>query len=154
MSQEKIYVYCFKSEILRLDNSRKLHVHKGTMWLDENVVNLFPHKFKPAIPPEDVPETPSDADDNAQVDPPADDAGEDEKVEPDSTDSTDNTDSTDDPPADPLAEAMAEVADLSDNKKALETYGRKFGIELNRRKSLKNMKIDLEKALTELMSLE
>jgi hypothetical protein len=167
MSQEKIYVYCFKSEILRMPGSVKLHINQGAQWIDPEVVELFPRKFKPARPPEDVDETPSDADDDAQVDPGDDGEVDDAKVEPDGSDGNaefDNPQPDDDqkevpvddekvdPPADPLAEALAEVEDLQDNKKKLEAYGRKFGIELNRRKSLKNMKADLAIALTELMS--
>ena len=160
MSQEKIYVYCFKSEILRMSNGRKIHMSQGASWVDPELIKLFPNKFKPANPPEDADETPSDADNGQDDDPGDDGSGEDEKIEPDGSDETEkdlnpDDDAKVDPPdadPDPLAEALAEVADLADNKKKLETYGRKFGIELNRRKSLQNMKADLELALTELMS--
>jgi hypothetical protein len=149
MSQEKIYVYCYKSELLRMSGRKHVKVVKGPMWLDPELIKTFPNKFKPANPPEDVPETPSDVDDDAQVDPPDAGEGEDEIIEPD-----EDPDAKVDPPSDPLAEALAEMDALEDNKKNLEDYGRKFGIELNRRKSLKNMKKDLTDALTALMSLE
>lgn len=148
----KISVYCKKKQILRLPGSIKLQLDKGVIQVDEDIVAQFPKLFH--IRPEGIDdkpdETPSDADDGAQDDPGDAGEGESEKDDPDGSD--DDSDAKVDPPADPLAEAMAEVADLADNKKALEAYGRKFGIELNRRKSLKNMKIDLEKALSELMS--
>jgi hypothetical protein len=148
----KISVYCKKKQILRLPGSIKLQLDKGVIQVDEDIVAQFPKLFH--IRPEGIDdkpdETPSDADDGAQDDPG--DAGEGESEKDDSEGSDDDSDAKVDPPSDPLAEAMAEVADLKDNKQALEDYGRKFGIELNRRKSLKNMKIDLEKALSELMS--
>lgn len=152
----KISVYCKKKQILRLPGSIKLQLDKGVIQVDEDIVAQFPKLFH--IRPEGIDdkpdETPSDADDGAQDDPG--DAGEGKSEKDDSEGSDDDSDAKVDPPvdppADPLAEAMAEVADLKDNKQALEDYGRKFGIELNRRKSLKNMKIDLEKALSELMS--
>ena len=148
----KISVYCKKKQILRLPGSIKLQLDKGVIQVDEDIVAQFPKLFH--IRPEGIDdkpdETPSDADDGAQDDPG--DAGEGKSEKDDSEGSDDDSDAKVDPPSDPLAEAMAEVADLKDNKQALEDYGRKFGIELTRRKSLKNMKIDLEKALSELMS--
>lgn len=146
----KISVYCKKKQILRLPGSIKIHLDKGVQQVDEDVVAMFPNLFH--IRPESVDEKPSDAD-NGQIDPPADTGeGESEKDDPEGSEDDSKVDPpADDPPADPLAEAMAEVADLKDSKKALETYGRKFGIELNRRRSLANMKLDLEDALKELM---
>ena len=155
----KVYVYCLKSQLLRLADGVKIQVTKGSsIWMDEDVVAIFPKIFKPTKPAEDAPETsdenppetPSDADGDTQTDPGNGDQGEGGKDDSEGSDETPDPDEK----VDPLAEAMAEVADLADNKKALEAYGRKFGIELNRRKTLKNMKADLEAELKELMSGE
>lgn len=43
--------------------------------------------------------------------------------------------------------ATVDVINAFDDKEALELYGRKFNVELDRRKSLKNMKKALKKAL-------
>lgn len=158
-----------KDQILRMPGHKHVKINKGYSKVDEDVVKMHPSMFRVVDAPEMPDETPSDADNEDLSESGADDAGEnkepdgDDPVDPDAdskVDPPDDTTDADGQPNPPSAEEIAakEKADLlaeidsfsgKGSKEALEMFGRKFEVELDRRNNLKNMKTDLINALTE-----
>ena len=121
-------------------------------WISEELAKEYREVFtivaQEAVKPADEEIDPGEDGDIESLDAPATDDGDKipEPVVEDPLNWADEPSDADPKDLEPV-EPSVETIDAYENDIALEEYGRKFSVELDRRKSLKNMKKALKKAL-------